>query len=123
MLARRKRPKLNQDAPRTDYPRHRAYVRRHVCIVPGCDGVPQFCHIRAGLPANTPSWARPGPGRKSYDAFGFPACPQHHPFDQHQHGEREFERRYGVNLLKEALDLARTSPVDEVRAFVKGLTQ
>ena len=36
-------------------------------------------------------------------------------------GEFTFARKYGIQPLKEALDLARNSPVPEVREFVKGL--
>jgi hypothetical protein len=121
MLARRKPPRMRQDAPQTVYKRHQAFVRRHVCIVPGCPGKPQFCHVRSGLPASTPSWARAGKDMRPHDAFGFPACAEHHLFDQHRIGEPAFERKHGVSLLKEALDLARNSPCPEVREFARSL--
>lgn len=118
MLARRKKLRLNY-APRTDYPKHRAFVRRHVCIVPDCCAMTvECCHVRKGLPGNTPSWARPGKDMKPHDAFCYSGCPTHHA-EQHRIGEETFARKYGVNLLKEALDLARNSPCDEVRQFVR----
>lgn len=119
MLARRRLPKLRSCDPQTVFQKHRRFVRGRVCIVPGCEGKPQFCHVRAGLPANTPSYARPGTSKLPHDAFGFPACFDHHIRDQHQNGERAFELKHGVNLLKEALDLARNSPCEEVRRFVR----
>ena len=76
--------------------------------------------MRLGLPAETPNWARGGIGQKPHDAFCFPACRYHHN-EQHQHGEETFAKVYGVNLLKEALDLARNSPLEEIRNFVKEL--
>lgn len=120
MLARRTRPKLRQDAPKCEWPKHRKFVRGRECIVPGCGtGQPiECCHVRKGLPANTPSWARGGTARKPHDAFTFPAC-RHHHARQHDIGESEFERWHGISLLKEALDLARHSPCEGVRAFVR----
>lgn len=120
MLARRTRPKLRQGGPKCEWPKHRKFVRGRQCIVPGChSGDPiEAAHVRKGLPANTPSWARGGVGRKPCDAFTFPACSHHHR-RQHELGEPEFERQFGVSLLKEALDLARNSPVPEVRQFAR----
>lgn len=120
MLARRKKVRLN-NAPKTEWPKHRAFVRRHVCIVPACayaDQIPEACHVRAGLPAETPDWARGGTSRKPHDAFTFPACRFHH-HKQHTVGEYTFAQMYNVNPLKEALDLARHSPCDGVREFIR----
>lgn len=121
MLARRKPPRLKPEPDKQKvFHGHRKYVRGFVCIVPNCDTGDkiQFCHVRKGLPANTPSWARPGKGTKSHDAFGFPGCVRHH-IEQGNIGESAFERKHGVNLLKEALDLARYSKDEDVRAFVR----
>lgn len=119
MLKRRTRPKMRQDGPRTEYPKHRAFIRRHVCAVPGCVSTTIECaHVRTGLPASTPSWARPGTGRKNHDAFTLPLCATHHRIS-HDIGDITFAQRYGVNLLREALDLARNSPVPEIRMFLK----
>lgn len=119
MLAKRKKLRLNY-APRTDYPKHRKFVRSRVCIVPGCSmAAPiEAAHVRKGLPAETPSWARGGTSYKPMDAFCFPACHSHH-HQQHSVGEETFARMHGVNLLKEALDLARNSPVPEIREFLR----
>lgn len=123
MLARRKPPRLKTEPEKqTVFHRHRKHVRGFVCIVPNCntgDDI-QFCHIRKGLPAGTPSWARPGQGIKSHDAFGFPGCVHHH-MESHSIGETSFARKYNIDPLKEALDLAKSSPVLDVRQFARGL--
>lgn len=124
MLARRKKPR-HKEVPQTSFPRHRKYVRGFVCIVPGChtetsDRTIECCHVRKGLPAGTPSWARGGASMKPHDAFCFSGCQGHHA-EQHRIGEASFERKYGVALLKEALALARQSTVSEVREFARNL--
>lgn len=125
MLAKRKKQRF-KESPRTEYPRHRKFVRQHECIVPGCAAnratfIPiEACHVRLNLPPETPEWARGGISRKPHDAFCFSGCSVHHA-EQHRIGEQSFARKYGVNPLKEALDLARHSPCPEVREFVKGL--
>ena len=121
-LARRTRPKMRQDAPRTEYKRHQAFVRKHECIVPRCaTGMRiECCHVRKGLPANTPSWARAGKDMRPHDAFCFSGCLIHHA-EQHNIGEATFAKNYRINLLREALDLARRSPCEEVRMFVRDL--
>jgi len=122
VLARRKAPRMRQDAPQCGYPRHRKYVRGFRCIVPHCDRDEpvECCHVRAGLPATVPGWARGGTSKKPHDAFTFPACRYHHAL-QHAVGEREFPKRYFIDPFREALDLARNSPVPEVRSFIKEL--
>lgn len=118
MLARRPKTKMRSDAPKCEWPKHRAFVKRHVCIVPNCIAGPiEAAHVRLGLPGATPSWARGGTSKKPHDGFVFPACHHHHA-EQHNIGEATFARKYGVNMLKEALDLARHSPCPEVKAFV-----
>ena len=57
---------------------------------------------------------------KPHDAFCFPGCHEHHA-EQHRIGEHTFAKKYGINPLKEALDLARNSPCPEIREFVRGL--
>ena len=119
MLAKRARPKLRTDGPKCEWPRHRKFVRGHTCIVPGCaDGPIEACHVRKGLPSNTPDFARGGVGKKPHDCFVFPACSKHHK-SQHAIGELSFAALHRINLLREALDLARRSPCEEVRMFLK----
>lgn len=126
MIVRRlkKRPKQRfKERNRIVFPRHQKFIRSLECIVPGCPNKTQFCHVRRGLPAGTPSWARGGTGMKPHDAFGYPGCEDHHIHDQHRIGERSFELKHGVDLLGTALDLARRSPCPEVREFARGLAQ
>jgi hypothetical protein len=47
-------------------------------------------------------------------------CAQHHR-ESHSIGDESFARKHSVNLLKEALWLARNSPCPEVRNFTKEL--
>jgi hypothetical protein len=114
--AKRKRERMNvRVVEKKESPRHRRFVRGHVCITigghaphleaPACEGPIQFCHIRARLPEGEQA----GVSQKPHDAFGFPACAAHHKI-QHALGEAGFESRYGVSLLKTALALARVSP-------------
>ena len=107
--------------PRIHFPQHRVFVRSRVCIVPGCKaGKIQACHVRAGYPEGTPSWAMGGVGKKPHDGFCWPGCDDHHSM-QHALGEQSFERKYKVNLLGTALGLAKISPVMDVREFVREL--
>lgn len=116
MLKRRK-PQRMTDRPETSFPAHRKWVRGHVCIVPGCDRSDiECCHVRKGLPADTPNWARGGTARKPMDAFTFPACSCHHA-QQHSIGEDTFASLHNIKPLAEALALAASSPVQEVREF------
>lgn len=121
MLARRKKPRMTE-RPQTVSLRHQKFVRGFVCIVPGCDADRrQFCHRRKGLPPETPDWARGGGSQKPHDAFGFPACDEHHR-EQHDTGEDTFAEKYGIDPLKESRLLALASPDPEVREFRKGLS-
>jgi hypothetical protein len=83
--------------------KHRKFVRSLVCTAwkedgANCLGPRTFCHVRCGTDA--------GGSQTPSDWWGYPACAHHHIEDQHQHGEKEFERKYRVNLKKLALQLA-----------------
>lgn len=83
--------------------KHRRFVRSLVCTAwkvdgDNCKGPREFCHVRSGTDA--------GGNQTPSDWWGYPACDHHHIHDQHQHGEKEFERKYGVNLKRLALQLA-----------------
>lgn len=83
-------------------PSHRAWVRRHRCSVPRCERTQIECaHVRIGTDG--------GQGLKPSDRFCLSLCADHHA-EQHRVGEREFERRYGIDLLALAAVFARTSP-------------
>ena len=83
-------------------PAHRAWVRRHRCCVPGCERQPIECaHVRQSGDG--------GIGLKPSDCWTISLCVHHHQ-EQHQIGEREFERKHGVELIELADLFARRSP-------------
>ena len=83
-------------------PAHRAWVRRHHCSVPGCEGLPIECaHVRRGSDG--------GVALKPSDRFAVSLCQAHHA-EQHRIGEAAFEQRYAIDLLAIAEAFARRSP-------------
>lgn len=106
--ARRQPPRSGiERAPRREWPRHRAFVRRHSCVVTlgivhdECDGPIECCHRRtaenSGTALKPPDWET------------FSACRRHHE-EQHAIGQPAFERKYGISLEKIAAEFARLSP-------------
>lgn len=98
-------------------PKHRKFVRSQKCVAarlaPGeCNGAVQFCHFKGFKDSGT--------GQKGGDERGFPGCWHHHLAVQHFIGEREFQRRYGVDLFQVTTDLARRSPDPRIREKVNG---
>lgn len=88
--------------PPRDCPAHRAWVRRHHCCVPGCERMPIECaHVRHGTDGGT--------GLKPSDRWVISLC-RHHHAEQHRLGERQFERKYGIELAQMAAVFARNSP-------------
>lgn len=83
-------------------PAHRAWIRGWHCTVPGCMDMPIECaHVRSGSDG--------GLGMKPGDQFCVSLCRAHHS-EQHTIGEKSFEVKYGVDLLKTAEMLYRRSP-------------
>lgn len=83
-------------------PAHRTWVRRHHCIVAGCERLPVECaHVRCGSDGGT--------GLKPSDRFLVSLCRDHHA-EQHSIGEKSFEKKYGLDLYAIACEFARTSP-------------
>ena len=81
---------------------HRAWVRRHLCSVPGCRRLPIECaHVRSGTDG--------GQGLKPSDKWCISLCRDHH-LEQHQIGERAFELRHGLDLKALAEEFAARSP-------------
>lgn len=101
-----RKPKVRsgiERVPSGDFPQHRRHVRRHMCIVPGCENLDiQCCHIRLGSHA--------GMGQKPPDYLTYPGCGSVHHEEQHAIGEAAFEKKYGVNLRQAARQLVMTSP-------------
>lgn len=99
-----------RESPRK-WPRHEAFVRRHACSVPGCDRAPvEFAHIRSA--------ANSGTGLKPHSAFGISLCHYHHAL-QHAVGQREFEKRYRINLEQLAAEFVRASPDRAMRESLR----
>lgn len=109
---RRKVSKLGLRDTRREFPRHRAFVRKHECCVPGCanSGI-EFCHVRSA--------ANSGVGMKPSDAFGISLCAYHHHI-QHQIGQSAFERRFGLDLWAIAEAFVKASPDTSLKAALVG---
>lgn len=106
---RKERPRLGVKEPQREYPAHRAWVRLHGCIVPGCDRLPIECaHIRKGVPADEAG----GVGIKPHDRWCVSMCggPGGHHAEQHTLGEKTFASKYGLDLVALAREFARQSP-------------
>lgn len=83
-------------------PAHRAWVRSHRCVVPGCQLMPIECmHIRRA--------SNSGTGFKPSDAFTCSGCRDHHA-ECHRIGEKTFERKHGVDLMAMAREFYESSP-------------
>lgn len=99
---RRKVSKLGLRDTRREFPRHRAFVRKHECSVPGCaNGSIEFCHVRSA--------ANSGTGLKPADWWGVSMCASHHA-ESHRVGIQTFESTYKINLSDIARRFAKMSP-------------
>lgn len=82
-------------------PAHRAWVRSHHCVVPGCMEMPIECaHVRRANNSGT--------GYKPGDKFTVSLCRDHHA-ESHR-GERTFEAKYGLDLMALAAEFFAKSP-------------
>ncbi len=103
-------------APKREWPKHRAFIRRHACVVTlgkvhdDCDGPIQCCHFRTS--------ANSGKGLKPADWESFPGCFRHHA-EQHQIGQPAFERKYGIALDEICREFARLSTDTAMREAMK----
>lgn len=96
--------------PKREWPRHRSWVRKHSCSVPGCDlGPIEFAHIRTA--------ANSGMSLKPADWHGVSLCHDHHA-ESHQ-AERSFEKKYGLDLMAIAHEFARQSPDLEMKIAMR----
>ena len=113
---RRKPPKSGiSRGPQREWPRHRAFLRRHHCVVPGCMAEPiEVSHIRTASNAGT--------GLKPHDAFAVSMCHRHH-MEYHRTGHDTFERRHIIDLYALAAEFVRRSPAAEMRASVIGASR
>ena len=101
--AKRMRPRSGiERGPPREWPRHRKFVRSHGCCVPGCQHTDiEFAHVRSAANAGT--------GFKPHDAFAISLCRDHHR-QQHQIGQRAFERDHGIDMMALAHTFMRRSP-------------
>lgn len=88
-------------------PSHLRWVRGHFCAIAGknghiCEGRIEAAHVRTGTDG--------GMGVKPSDNWSIPLCSAAHIPIQHQVGEAEFERRYGLNMKQIAQALWAKSP-------------
>lgn len=81
---------------------HRDWVRSHYCSVPGCQLMPiEVAHVRIGTGG--------GMALRPSDGCTLSLCRDHHA-QQHQIGERSFEKRHGFSMLAKAEEFYRSSP-------------
>lgn len=104
---KRKRPSSGiERAPRREFPTHRAFVRRHDCSIPGCDGRPiDFAHVKTR-------------GSGGHDAQGVSLCRTHHR-EQHDIGIETFQAKYKVDLFAIAAEFARKTTDRALRESLK----
>lgn len=90
---------------------HRAWVRRHSCSVPECQGGPIECaHVRSGTDG--------GIGLKPSDRWTVSLCHSHHA-EQHAIGEAAFQQRYQIDLVALSEAFARRSPHWEALVLIE----
>ena len=71
--------------PKRRNPEYRAFIRTFPCVVEGCEGQVECCHVRTR-------------GAGGEDEGGtFPCCRKHHSL-QHSMGVRSFQERFGLDL-------------------------
>jgi hypothetical protein len=92
---------------------HKAFIRRQQCVCAAfahprlkCEGPIECAHFRSATGG--------GLGLKPCDRFTFAACNGHHRL-QHQVGEAEFQRVFGLDLRIICRDYARRSPDQRIR--------
>lgn len=116
MLPARRTPKPSgiERTPKRIWNRHRAFVRRHQCCVPGCERGPiEFAHVRLTHDAGT--------GQKPHDWLGLGLCGglDGHHREQHDIGHLAFDRKYSINSLALAAEFAAKSPDVAMREAMK----
>ena len=107
--AKRKSPRMGvREVVQKVWPRHRKFVRGHVCCVPGCNvsTIIEFAHARLGT--------HTGMKQTPHDCFGLSLCSYHHR-EQHRIGEPEFESRYGIDMKAIARTFTKASPDTAMR--------
>ncbi len=109
---KRVRPKFGiPHGIKREWPRHRAFLRRHRCVVGriDCSDQIEVAHVRSA--------ANSGTGLKPGDFHAVPLCVECHRL-QHQIGQPEFEKQFGIDLLALAAEFARQSPDRAMREAI-----
>lgn len=104
-------------APKREWRRHEAFVRRCACVVPGCANRDiQFAHLRTA--------ANSGIALKPASWFGVALCRSHHS-QAHNIGHDSFARLYRIDLWKLAEEFVRKSPDFAMKRAMReaGLTE
>jgi putative HNHc nuclease len=113
---KRPRPRsgIRRQVPRI-WPRHRRFVKGHMCCVPGCTAEKiDFAHIRSA--------ANAGKDLKPFDWFGVSLCRKHHD-EQHTQGVETFQEKYGIDLWASAAEFAARSPDILMRAAMSSIRE
>lgn len=120
MLPARKPKKLKlsqvDGGPKRVWQKHRRFVRKHECVVSlttfgECEGPVEFAHYRTA--------ANSGTSLKPHDWFGVSMCHKHHA-EQHQIGQRSFEKKYGIDFTNLSAEFANKSDDAEMKAAMRG---
>lgn len=96
-----------EDPDKIRSPRHRAWIRKHRCIlwnwhdVHECQGPVECCHVKSGNGATNRS--------KASDAKTIPMCRRLHD-EQTRMGEARFQLKYGIDMNAYADAYAKASP-------------
>lgn len=101
MLPQRLKPDHYKPKERLRSTAHRDWVRGHFCSVPGCQLMPiEVAHVSR-------AWSG-GMSMKSSDAMTLSLCAEHH--SESHRGDKSFERKHGIDLMKLAEEFYRRSP-------------
>lgn len=118
MLPKKRQPQRSgiQREPQRVWQRHRAFLRRHHCVVHGCERTPiEVSHIRTAANAGT--------ALKPHDASAVPMCggigPDSHHAEYHRIGHQSFERKYALDLAALAAEFASRSTDVVMREAMK----
>lgn len=102
---RRKAPSMKvRERPQVRLPAHLKWIRGHECAIAGkhdCEGRIEAAHVRTGTDG--------GLGVKPSDWWTIPLCSAAHA-EQHRIGEKAFEERYGIKMMRIATALWMRSP-------------
>jgi hypothetical protein len=111
-LRKRARSGIDRGVSR-EWPRHRAFIRKHACCVPGCeDGPIEVAHVRHASNA--------GVGVKPFDWSAVSLCRSHHS-EQHNVGVETFQKRHLINLDSLAAEFTARSPDVAMKEAMKNV--